>query len=384
MKFGFTSGLGGSAIDAHSGVKRPAWERPEARPTRFHWGWGSGCGPGLEPLPGSAEARQPAPRPRSHTGPPPRGAAGAARGRSSNFARSARRRLSRARTPNFARPSAARPAPQPARRAAPQPRSSSPRAGPVFTSGRGPGVAPAAAPAQEARSPVSQSAAKFRTMDSSEPAGSAGPVGSTQPRSRGPGHRCLRHRRSPPPPCRAASPHLSLPLSSLPPSAGLSRAATGRRAVVTTRADLPHAGCSRAPQCSTGPPGGAWNHEGDGPTWWAGHAARPESGSSGSGEWPRLLGNLPLAPPPLPLAALRACATLSLSRPLSVAVFPAGSAGTIKMSLRARGPGCNSRAWEKFVRCWRRGRMQPAAGRTCAAARQSRASSGVPSWRHRG
>lgn len=216
MKFGFTSGLGGSAIDAHSGVKRPAWERPEARPTRFHWGWGSGCGPGLEPLPGSAEARQPAPRPRSHTGPPPRGAAGAARGRSSNFARSARRRLSRARTPNFARPSAARPAPQPARRAAPQPRSSSPRAGPVFTSGRGPGVAPAAAPAQEARSPVSQSAAKFRTMDSSEPAGSAGPVGSTQPRSRGPGHRCLRHRRSPPPPCRAASP--PLPPSVVPPS----------------------------------------------------------------------------------------------------------------------------------------------------------------------
>lgn len=123
MKFGFTSGLGGSAIDAHSGVKRPAWERPEARPTRFHWGWGSGCGPGLEPLPGSAEARQPAPRPRARTGPPPRAAAGAARGRGFNFARSARRRPSRARTPNFARPPAARPAPQPARlpRCAPAP-----------------------------------------------------------------------------------------------------------------------------------------------------------------------------------------------------------------------------------------------------------------------
>lgn len=228
MKFGFTSGLGGSAIDAHSGVKPPAWERPEARPTRFHWGWGSGCGPGLEPLPGSAEARQPGPRPRAHTGPPPRGAAGAAWGRSSNFARSARRRPSRARTPNFARPPAARPAPQPARRAAPQPRSSSPRAGPVFTSGRGPGVAPAAAPAQEARSPVSQSAAKFRTMDSSEPAGSAGPVGSTQPRSRGPGQRCLRHRRSPPPPCRAASPPL-LCRPSLPPRGSAAPPQVGAR-----------------------------------------------------------------------------------------------------------------------------------------------------------
>lgn len=112
MKFGFTSGLGGSAINANSRVKRPAWERPEARPTRFHWGWGSGCGPGLEPLPASAEAPQPAPPlsaprlgpvrtpdlyPARPTAPP--GAAAP-----TLLARSARRRPSSARAPNFARP----------------------------------------------------------------------------------------------------------------------------------------------------------------------------------------------------------------------------------------------------------------------------------------
>ncbi|XP_030104726.1 translation initiation factor IF-2 [Mus musculus] len=209
----------------------PAWERPEARPTRSHCGWGS-CGPGLEPLPASAEAPQPAP-PRS--APRPR-----ARPNWTSAPRRPGPRLPTLLAAKDTARAAREPQTLPARpaRAPAAPRCAAPRGASSALSG--PPCLPEAEvprPRRRRRPGLRQSAAKFCTMDSSGRsearaarglARTAGSGARRQPRSRRPGQaalapRRLRHRRSPPPPCLAApslSPSLLPRGSAAPPQVG--------------------------------------------------------------------------------------------------------------------------------------------------------------------
>lgn len=142
----------------------------------------------------------------------------------------------------------------------------------------------------------------------------------------------------------------------LPPSAGLSRAATGRRAVVTTRAggragerlDPPHAAYSRAPQCSTGPPGGAGKpRRADGRGGRGtppGRRAGARAAASGRGFWETFSSPRP----PAAGSATRtrgpqASFSSSFSSPAALLwPFLAGSVGTIKMFWRVCSPEENS------------------------------------------